>query len=465
MRFTAKILNIMIFLTTIYNLKAQDDKNIGGIDKNTLKEIRNSFHKTNNKAIINAITNNDPKTLALNRENIGKIDHYFSNQIPVKGITNQKSSGRCWLFTSLNVFRPVAMEKLDINEFEFSQNYSFFYDQLEKANLFLEAIISTRDKAMDDKIVEWLFKNPINDGGQWSMFADIGEKYGVVPKNVMPETYNSDNTTLMSSILARKLREYGLELRDKSKNQNLKKRKTEMLTEIYKILSVSLGEPPEEFVWRYKNKKGEITEPKKYTPLSFFKETIGSNLKEDYIMLMNDPTREYYKLYEVEYDRDTYEGTNWRYINLPIEDIKSLAKKSILNKEAMYFSCDVGKQLNSSDGFLDINNYDFEALYGVTFNMNKAQRIKTFDSGSSHGMTLVGVDLDKNGNILKWQVENSWGPDKGNNGFLTMTDKWFEEYMFRLVVNKKYLSDKMLDVLKQKPIMLPPWDPMFANEE
>ncbi|MDP4266188.1 MAG: C1 family peptidase [Bacteroidota bacterium] len=468
MKWFAKYLTITFIISSIGMVKSQEIKR-GGIDQELLKELKNSFNKDGKtKAIINAATNIDPKNLMLNRENIGKTDHFFSNQVKVKGITNQKSSGRCWLFTSLNVFRPKVIEKLGLEDFEFSQNYLFFYDLLEKANLFLEGVIATKNKDMDDKTVEWLFKNPIGDGGQWSMFADIGEKYGLVPKSVMAETFNSDNTSVMNSVLSRKLREDGLEIRDmytpKVKEEKFYKRKVEMLSEIYRILVISLGEPPEEFTWRYKTKDGKLSEPKKFTPKSFYKEVVGVNLK-DYIMLMNDPTREYYKIYEVEFDRDMYDGQNWKYINLPMDDIKQIAKSSILGNDAMYFSCDVGKQLNTNDGYLDLNNYDYESLYGVKFGMNKTKRIKTFDSGSSHGMTLVGVDLDKDGSILKWQVENSWGADKGNKGYLTMTDKWFDEYMFRLVVFKKYIPEKILDILKQKPILLPPWDPMFMSEE
>ncbi|MCD6113092.1 MAG: C1 family peptidase [Bacteroidales bacterium] len=436
----------------------------GTITKEVLQEIK-KYHKNDasTRAITNAISNNSIKKLAINRENVGKIDTYFSDKVKTKGITNQKQSGRCWLFASLNVMRPKVIEKYNLSDFNFSQNYSFFWDQIEKANLFLEGIISTKDKGLDDRTVDWLFKSPVNDGGVWNDFTNITEKYGLVPQSVMPETNSSNSTSTMSRLLKRKLREDGLILRELNKKnkslKDLRKEKVKMLGEIYHILAINLGEPPTKFIWRYKDVNDSISEPKEYTPLSFYKEAVGVDLKE-YVLLMNDPSREYYKLYEIQFDRNVQEGVNWLYINLPNKAIKEFAIKSIKDNEAMYFSCDVGKQLDRQKGYLDVNYYDYNDLLGVDFNMNKKQRIITHESGSSHGMTLVGVDLDKDNNINKWLLENSWGMS-GFKGHLIMTDKWFDEYMFRVVVNKKYVSKDVLKILKQKPILLPPWDPMF----
>jgi len=461
-----KIIIILLISTTYFNLMAQNNK--GGITPETLKEIIQSYkNDANNKAIENAISNNEIKKLALNRKNVATSDTYFSNRISSKGISDQKSSGRCWLFTGLNVIRAKVISKYNLSQFQFSQNYAFFWDQLEKSNLFLQEIIETKDKPLDDKKVEWLFKNPIGDGGQWTGVVNITQKYGLVPSEIMPETKNADNTSVMSSMLSYKLRESGLQLREmaskNTKPENFESKKKEVLAEIYKILVYCLGEPPAEFNWRYKTTDGKVSELKKYTPLSFYKDFVSVDLN-NYVMFMNDPSRPFYKLYEIENDRHTYDGNNWKYINLPIEDIKKIAIASILDTNALYFSCDVGKQLNGDKGLLDINNYDFESLFGVKFGMNKKQRIQTFESGSSHGMTLVAVDL-ANEKPIKWLLENSWGSSYGFEGHLIMTDKWFEEYMFRLVANKKYVSQETLKILEQKPTILPPWDPMFANEE
>ena len=451
-------------------LSAHGQQSGGGISPAMLQQIKQSYQGTPaDKAIRNAITNNDINKLAVNGESKNNLDTYFSNKVESKGISNQRSSGRCWLFTGLNVFRAQAITKYDMGDFQFSQNYSFFWDQLEKANLFLQGIIDTRLKPMDDKMVEWLFKNPIGDGGQFTGVSDILTKYGVVPAEVMVETNSSNSTGRMSNLIGLKLKEYGLQLRDQSTTKgttvaDLEKKKTEMLGTIYRMLVLNLGEPPTKFTWTRKDAKGNPVETKEYTPQSFFQEYIGDDLKNKYVMLMNDPSRDYSQLYEIDYDRHAYDGKNWTYVNLPIEDIKQMAIASIKDSTMMYFSCDVGKFFDRDRGILDVNFYDYGSLLGTTFGMDKKQRIQTFASGSSHAMTLMAVDLDANGKPKKWMVENSWGPG-ANAGHLIMTDQWFNEYMFRLVVNKKYITDQVKEILKQTPTRLPAWDPMFAEED
>ena len=237
-----------------------------------------------------------------------------------------------------------------------------------------------------------------------------------------------------------------------------------MLEEIYRMLALTLGEPPAEFTWIRKDSKGNVVDTRTYTPQEFYKEYAGNDLRNGYVMLMNDPTRPYNRLYEIDYDRHSYDGANWTYVNLPVEEIKKMAIASIKDSTMMYFSCDVGKFLDRDRGLLDPANFDYESLMGTTFGMDKADRIRTFASASSHAMTLVAVDLDADGTPKKWMVENSWGSG-ANDGHLIMTDRWFDEYMFRLVVEKKYATPETLEILKQKPVMLPAWDPMFAPEE
>jgi bleomycin hydrolase len=463
---TSFALGALMISAQFVNAQSQEGK----VTEDIIKEVRNQFSsEPKSSALINAISNNKIKDLDVSREKAGTVDHLFSYRVMTKGITNQKSSGRCWLFTGLNVFRPVVIDKLNLDEFEFSQNYSFFWDQFEKANLFLEGIIATADKPLDDRNVEWLLKNPIGDGGQWTTFADIVTKYGVVPASVMPETVHSESTGELTSLLSSKLRTFAMEIRNnvpKDKSvpyAELRKSKVQMLSEVYRILSFCLGEPPTTFSWRYQDKEGKpITSPV-YTPLSFYKQMVGINLS-DYVMCMNDPSRDYYKLYEIQYDRNMIDGYNWRYVNLPASDLKDMAKKSIMSNEALYFSCDVGQQINKTTGILNTQQYRPDQLFNVKLNMDKKQRIQTFESSSSHGMALIGLDTDAEGKPVKWLLENSWGPDAGHKGYLTMTDQWFEEYMFRLVVNKKYVPTNILKVLDQKAILLPPWDAMFSPE-
>ena len=441
---------IIILLSALYinNMYAQTRE--GGISPQMLQQIQRSQQASPaDKAIRNAIAANNIDVLAKNHDNAKALDTYFSHETKKQSITDQKSSGRCWMFSGLNVLRANFAQRNDSMTVKFSQDYLFFWDQLEKANLMLQ---------------------PLSDGGTFCGVADLAEKYGLVPREVMPETYSSNNTSKMRALMASKLREYGLQLREMvakgKKAKDLQAAKTQMLATVYRMLTLTLGEPVKEFTYAFKGKKGKpMTEAKKYTPMSFYQEVVGDKLNGTFIMVMNDPRRPYYKTYEVEYDRHTYDGHNWKYLNLPMEDIEEMAIASIKDGRKLYSSYDVGKMLDRKRGYADTENFDYESLFGVTFGMDKAQRIATFDSGSTHAMTLTAVDLDENGKAKKWKVENSWGSDWGQDGCLIMTDRWFREYMFRLVVNKKYVSDKLLKDYEQKPIMVMPEDPLFLPDE
>ena len=443
----------------------------GGITPEMMQQMKQSYGgNPTDKALRNILVTNSPAKLALNYENATAFDSHFSNRVESKAVTDQKSSGRCWMFTGMNVLRNKAIRQHKLPaDFQFSQAYLFFYDQLEKSNLFLQAIIDTYKQPMDSKEVEWLFKNPIGDGGQFTGVANLIDKYGLMPAEAMPETYNTNNTSSISNLIALKLREDGLQLREMASQkgmtpEKLQARKTEMLATIYRMLALTMGEPPAQFTWQQKNAKGEIVSTDTYTPKSFYEKFAKTDFSK-YYMVMNDPTREYYKVYEIQYDRHVYDGQNWRYLNLPMEDIAPMCIASIKDSTMMYFSCDVGKFLNRDNGLMDMNNYDYESLMGTTFGMDKKQRVATFASGSSHAMTLCAVDLDKDGKPVKWMVENSWGPNYGWQGNLIMTNDWFNEYMFRVVLEEKYIPANIRAMMDQKPIMLPAWDPMFAPEE
>ena len=438
------------------------------VSEKDLQEIQGSFKKdASTKAIQNILTNDKSiRDNALNRDLQGKIDHFFKYRVNVKGITNQQSSGRCWMFTSMNVLRPLVMEKYNLNQFDFSHNYLYFWDIFEKSNLFLENIIATAARPMDDREVTEYFKSPVGDGGVWNLYYNAAQKYGVVPQEVMPETAHSNNTSQMTGVINEKLRLGGYTLRELAaqgkKAKELRAEKNNVLKDVYRILALCLGEPPHQFTWRYKTKKGEIKELANYTPQQFYKEITPADYSPDnYIMVMNDPTREYYKVYEIQNYKNTIEGINWIYLNLPNEDLKAAALASIKNNESLYASCDVGKQFNRETGILDPEMFDYESLLGVKLDMDKKVRILTRQSGSAHAMTIVGCDTDENDKPVKWEFENSWGDKSGHNGYLTFTDKWFDEYMFRAVLHKKYLNEKALQALKSKPVQLPVWDYMY----
>ncbi len=441
----------------------------GGITPEMLSEISKGWNgSSSDKALRNAIASTPINVLSVNAENAAMIDTQFSDRVKTRGITDQKSSGRCWLFTGLNVLRAAAIDKWDLGDFQFSQNYCFFWDQLEKSNLFLQAVIDTRDKPIDDREVDWLFSHPIGDGGTFTGVANLVTKYGLVPASVMPETAVANSTSQYRSHLSTLLRQDGLRLREiaaqapsgkkakkyPSVESQLQAEKTKMLAEVYHVLALCFGVPPTEFEWKGKT----------VTPVQFYHELLGYDLENNYVMLMNDPSREYGKVYEIQYDRHMYDGQNWLYVNLPVERIKEMAVASIKDNTAMYFSCDVAKFLDRQKGVADLANFDYESLLGVKFTMDKKQRVQTHASGSSHAMTLIAVDL-KDGVPQKWMVENSWGPASGYKGNIIMTDEWFDNYMFRLVVEKRFVPADVLQMLQQKPILLPAWDPMYLPED
>ena len=467
MKKTTLALGLCLALATTAGAQKQ-----GGISASMLQQIEKSQGSTAmNKALFNAVASNRIDNLAKNFSNRNTFDTHFSVETTKQSIHDQKSSGRCWMFSSFNVFRAdFARHHADSLSVEFSHDYLFFYDQLEKANLMLQGVIDNAKKPMDDVRVQFFFKNPLNDGGTFCGAADLAPKYGLVPKSVQPETFSAENTSKISSLISSKLREYGLELRkmvaDGKKAQTIDARKTEMLSTVYRMLAMALGEPVKEFTYQFRNRCGEpVGEPRRYTPLEFYNETVGHKLAGTFIMVMNDPRRPYHKTYEVEYDRHVYDGTNWKYLNLPMEDIAKLAIASLKDGKKMYSSYDVGKQFDRELGYLDTENFDYASLFSTTFPMNKADRIATFDSGSTHAMTLVAVDLDKDGNPLKWKVENSWGPNNGAQGCLIMSNRWFNEYMFRLVVDKKYVPENLQKEFEQKPVMVMPEDPLFGEDD
>ena len=461
---------LLLLLSSIMLLAQSESANRadGAITPELLQKLQQATPKAPaERALHNSIVQNG--MVLANAELMTPPDDHFTYRVPTKGITDQQRSGRCWLFTGFNVLRAQFIKDNNLGEFYFSHCYSFFWDQLEKANLFLEGILETRTLPITDRKVEWLFQHPINDGGQFTGISDNLLKYGVVPSDVMPETYSSNNTARLSSLIAKLLRQGGMELRNKAQQgatlAELRKDKETTLQAIYRLLCLNLGTPPTTFEYTLRDADGKVLSTKEYTPLSFYQEHVGVNLKDDYVMIMNDPSQPYYETYAIEYDRHAWDGKDWTYINLPMEEIKEMAIASLKDGNMMYYSCDVGKELNKESGLLTLGYDDYEAITGVPMTMTKGERIASFDSGSTHAMTLVAVDLDKSGKPTKWMVENSWGATAGHQGYLIMTDAWFDAYTFRLVVHKKYLTPRAKELQGKTPKLLPPWSPMFRAEE
>ena len=464
-------LRLTILLAAV-SLTASAQKTSGGISQKMLDDIRKEQKlEAGDRALVNAVGANAIDNLAQNRQNAGALDTHFSIETKKQSITDQQSSGRCWMFSGFNVLRADFARRTDSLRVEFSQAYLFFWDQLEKANLMLQGCIDNAQKPMDDQRVQFFFRSPIGDGGTFCGVADLTEKYGLVPSEVMPESFSSDNTSKARQLISSKLREYGLQLREMvskgKKGSSLEKAKTRMLSQIYHMLQLTIGEPPQKFTYAFKDEKGHaVGDVREWTPQEFYREVVGGSLNGTFIMVMNDPRRPYYKTYEVELDRHTYDGHNWKYVNLPMDDIEQMAIAALRDGRKLYSSYDVGKMLDRKRGYADTENYDYGSLFDTTFPMTKAERIATFDSGSTHAMTLTAVDLDKKGQATKWKVENSWGASWGQQqGCLIMTDRWFREYMFRLVVPNEYVPQKVMQAYQSAPVMVMPEDPLFMPDE
>jgi len=439
------------------------------ISKNNISKFNKSFKNCPTRKISrNALTRTQINDIAMDWDAFRMVDHTYSNVVnnEMKKVTNQKASGRCWGFAGLNLMRISLAEKYNLGDFEFSQNYFMFFDKLEKSNYFLENILKTLDKSYDSRLMMHLLHSPVQDGGQWDMFVNLIEKYGVVPQSVMAESFQSSQSRMMNQFLTRKLREFAWTLRglnDKGKKlSDLRKEKEKMMSVIYSMLCVCLGNPPEKFDWQTRDKKNKFIRLTELTPLDFYKKHSNVDLK-DKVCLIHAPmsNKKMNELYTVSFLGNVVGGQIIKYANVEIEDIKRAAIKSIKNNESIWFGCDVGKMFHRDLGLMDMDLYDYEALFGTEFGMNKATRLEYGDSQMTHAMLFTGVDLI-GGKPRRWRVENSWGIKGGNKGYYLMTDKWFDEYNYEIVVDKKYLSKRILELFDREPVKLAPWDPMGA---
>ena len=433
-----------------------------------IRKFNKSFNSsTSNQLARNALIQNDINKVAVHWENFSKINHIFSNTISKQlPVTNQKSSGRCWGFAGLNLLRLEIVKNYNLSNFEFSQNYFMFWDKLEKANYFLENILKTLDQNYDSRLMMHLLQAPVQDGGQWDMFVNLIEKYGLVPKSVMPETNHSSKSSMMNYFLTHKLRECAFILRKSKKPRTtikqLRSKKEEMMSVIYSLLCMFLGNPPIKFDWSIKDKNNKFTRFNNVDPLDFYRKFTKVKLKNK-VCLINAPmsNKKMNELYTIDFLGNVVGGNIIKYANVEINELKKAAIKSIKNNEAVWFGCDVGKMFNRELGIMDMDLYDYEKLFDTKFKMNKASRLEYGDSAMTHAMPFTGVDLKRN-TPRKWRVENSWGDRNGDKGYYLMSDSWFDEYNYEVVVDKKYLSNKTLKIFNREPHNLEPWDPMGA---
>ena len=432
----------------------------------TLEKMEQEFDaNAAHKLAMNAATKSGITTL-LRDADLEKRERFsFSIDLEAGKVTNQKQSGRCWMFAALNTMRVEVMKKLNLENMELSQNYTLFYDKLEKANYFLESILDTVDEPTDGRLISWLLMAPLNDGGQWDMLANIIRKYGIVPKEAMPETFSSSCTREITPWMTKKLREFACTLRTAyakgASMEELQEKKQEMMSVIYRMLVIALGKPPKTFTWETRDKDKQFIRIADITPQQFFAEYVGWNL-DDYVSIINAPTQDkpFHHSYTVQYLGNVTEGHIVRHLNLPIEEMKKLAITQMQDGQVVWFGCDVGQFHEKDLGIMDTDGIQAGLLFDTDFPMTKAQRLDYGESLMTHAMVFTGVNLDKVGKPNRWKVENSWGEDRGYKGFYIMSDRWFDEYMYQIVVNKKYLSKEQLKAYEEEPTVLAPWDPM-----
>ena len=442
-----------------------------GVTEAQIEEFRKSFDSDPSATVAqNAVSNADLSTLALRRDLVQNMDFSFSTKLDEWSATNQRRSGRCWLFATLNLFRVGAMKKMNVKNFEFSQAHIHFWDKLERANHFLEAILETSDRPVDDRTIHFLLSDPIGDGGQWNMATNLIRKHGLVPMSAYPESHSSSSTRSMNTVLKDILRTTASEIRgildDGGSKNEARKHKEERMKEIWRVLCIHLGTPPEKFDWQWRDKDKEFHRKGTMTPLEFVDEYVEVDW-EDYICIVNDPRNEYYRTYTVDFLQNVAGGPPVVYLNVPSDEMKHITQRLLEDGIPVWMGCDVGKNMARKRGLWDAELYDLKGLYGIQFGMEKADRLRFGQTMMTHAMLFTGVDV-VDGKPRRWRVENSWGSeDSGEKGFYTMNDNWYDEHMFEIAAPRDYLTDEMKSGLEGDPIVLPAWDPMgsLAREE
>jgi len=435
----------------------------GEITKKQIDKMRKEFESDSSARVAqNAVTSNNLSSVTLRRDLVQEIDFTFSTKLDEWKATNQKSSGRCWLFATLNLFRPGTMKKMNVKEFEFSQAHIHFWDKFERSNHFLEAIIETSGRPVDDRTIHFLLSDPIGDGGQWNMAMNLIRKHGLVPKSAYPESNSSSSTRWMNSILKDILRSSASEIRgildSGGSEKEARSHKDSRMEDIWRVLCIHLGTPPESFDWQWRDKDKEFHRRGEMTPQQFAEEFVDVDW-EEYVCIVNDPRNEYYQTYTVDYLQNVAGGPPVVYLNVPSDEMKSITQEILEDGMPVWMGCDVGKQMDRKRGLWDANLFETNELYGVDYGMSKADRLRYGQTMMTHAMLFTGVDVYE-GKPRRWRVENSWGDDSGQKGFYTMNDNWYDEHMFEIASPKKYLTDKMVKGLETVPIVLEAWDPM-----
>ena len=391
----------------------------------------------------------------------------FSLDLTKDKVSDQKASGRCWMFAALNIFRHKMIAGFQLEDFELSQAHTFFWDKYEKSNWFLEQVIATADQELTSRKVKFLLDTPQQDGGQWDMVVSLFEKYGVVPKSVYPESISSSNSRELNQILNKLLRQDAQILRELraegAESSELQTKKEELLQEVFNFLAMNLGLPPRQFDFSYRDKDNHFHSESGLTPLTFYQKYVDLKL-DDYVSIINAPTADkpYGRSYTVEMLGNVVGSKPVRYLNVEMDRLKELAIAQMQAGETVWFGSDVAQSSNRKAGVMAEGMHDFTASMDIRLTQDKAGRLDYSESLMTHAMVLTGVDLDENGKAKKWKVENSWGEKVGNKGYFVASDAWMDEYTYQIVVRKEFLTAAELAAYEAEPLVLSPWDPMGA---
>jgi bleomycin hydrolase len=437
----------------------------GALQESDVELLKKQFQADPSLRLVqNAVTRVTVDDVALDRAIVNEADHTMSASLDDWKVTSQGKSGRCWLFAGLNLLRAGTMAKLNVKEFEFSQNYVMFWDKLERANYFLEAVIETAERDIDDRTIAFLLDSVAGDGGQWNMFVALVDKYGLVPKAFMPETQSSSETAKMNSLLRRVLRRGALTVRAAvaSDLEAAREQKADILQIVYRILSIHLGTPPDNFLWQWRDKDKGFHRDGVLTPKEFAESYVTLPL-DDYVCLVHDPrpSSPMSRTYTVEYLGNVFGAPPVIYLNVEIDVMKELTAQAIESGEPVWFGCDVAKMMSNDYALWDAKLFDYDSVYGTPLELSKADRLIAHESQMTHAMLFTGVDR-VDGVPRRWRVENSWGADRGRDGFYTMNDSWFDEYLFEIAAKRELLPAELQAALDAEPTVLPAWDPMGA---
>ena len=426
-----------------------------------LEKFSADFNKNpENKVIARSAQRSGVLKASYNDRVQSELTRVFSTELDTDNVTNQKHSGRCWLFATLNVLRHEFGKKYKAKDFTFSQAYNFFWDKIERANMFYNRILDSADMPLDSRQVKSDLDFAGADGGQFQMAAALVEKYGVVPSYAMPETFNTNDTTGFATALGDKLKKDALflrKLKQEGKDDEIKKTREKFLSEVYQMTAIAVGEPPKKFDLEYRDDDKKYHLEKDLTPLEFLHKYLGDVDFDDYVVLTNAPDHEYGKLYGLPAEDNVSGSLRIKLLNVPMEYLTAASIAQLKDGEAVWFGNDVLRQMDRKTGYLDTNLYKLDDLFGVDLKMSKADRLKTGVGEVSHAMTLVGVDED-NGEVRQWKVENSWGDKSGAKGYYVMNNEWFNDYVYEVVVHKKYLTDKQKELAEGPITDLPAWD-------